>query len=88
MDPIEIGLWVSGGMLVFVLLGMRVAFAAAMAGFVGLVWLRWNGFDYDPARFWKAVEISVKIAGLTPHSKVSAQVLSLIPVFIMIGYLA
>ncbi|MGB3244865.1 MAG: TRAP transporter large permease [Sulfitobacter sp.] len=88
MEPIDIGLWVSGGMLVMVLLGMRVAFAAAMAGFVGLVWLRWNGFDYDPDRFWKAVEISVKIAGLTPHSKVSAQVLSLIPVFIMIGYLA
>ena len=88
MEPIEIGLWVSGGMLVFVLLGMRVAFAAGMAGFVGLVWLRWNGFDYDPERFWKAVQISVKIAGLTPHSKVSAQVLSLIPVFILIGYLA
>ena len=88
MEPIEIGLWVSGGMLVFVVLGMRVAFAAAMAGFVGLVWLRWNGFDYDPEKFWKAFQISVKIAGLTPHSKVSAQVLSLIPVFIMIGYLA
>ena len=88
MEPIEIGLWVSGGMLVFVLLGMRVAFAAGLAGFVGLVWLRWNGFDYDPERFWKAFQISVKIAGLTPHSKVSAQVLSLIPVFILIGYLA
>ena len=88
MEPIEIGLWVSGGMLIFVLLGMRVAFAAGLAGFVGLVWLRWNGFDYDPDRFWKAVEISVKVAGLTPHSKVSAQVLSLIPVFILIGYLA
>ncbi|MEM6374381.1 MAG: TRAP transporter large permease [Pseudomonadota bacterium] len=88
MEPIEIGLWVSGGLLVFVVLGMRVAFAAGLAGFVGLVWLRWNGFDYDPARFWKALEISVKVAGLTPHSKVSAQVLSLIPVFILIGYLA
>ena len=88
MEPIQIGLWVSGGMLVMVLLGMRVAFAAGMAGFVGLVWLRWNGFDYDPARFGKALEISVKIAGLTPHSKVSAHVLSLIPVFILIGYLA
>ena len=88
MEPIEIGLWVSGGMLVFVLLGMRVAFASGLAGFVGLVWLRWNGFDYDPDRFWKAFQISVKIAGLTPHSKVSAQVLSLIPVFILIGYLA
>lgn len=88
MEPIEIGLWVSAGMLVMVLLGMRVAFAAGLAGFVGLVWLRWNGFDYDPDRFGKALQISVRVAGLTPHSKVSAQVLSLIPVFILIGYLA
>ena len=68
MEPIEIGLWVSGGMLVFVLLGMRVAFAAGLAGFVGLVWLRWNGFDYDPARIslmatqhmrWKGQSLSL-----------------------------
>ena len=88
MDTVTIGLQVSLGMLVMVVLGMRVAFAAGLAGFVGLVWLRWNGFDYDPARFWKSVQISVKVAGLTPHSKVSAQVLSLSPVFILIGYLA
>lgn len=88
MEPISIGLWVSAGMLALVVLGMRVAFAAGLAGFVGLVWLRWNGFDYDPARFGKALEISVRVAGLTPHSKVSAHVLSLIPVFILIGYLA
>ena len=88
MENITIGLWVSAGMLVFVFLGMRVAFAAGLAGFVGLVWLRWNGFDYDPDRFFKALEISVKVAGLTPHSKVSSHVLSLIPVFILIGYLA
>lgn len=88
MEPIEIGLWVSGGLLVMVVLGMRVAFAAGLAGFIGLVWLRWNSFDYDPAQFGKALEISVRIAGLTPHSKVSAHVLSLIPVFILIGYLA
>ena len=88
MENITIGLWVSGGMLVLVFAGMRVAFAAGLAGFLGFVWLRWNGFDYDPDRFAKALQISVKIAGLTPHSKVSAQVLSLIPVFILIGYLA
>ena len=52
-----------------VFLGMRVAFAAGLAGFVGLVWLRWNGFDYDPERFGKALEISVKVAGQVPHSK-------------------
>ena len=32
MEPIEIGLWVTGGMLIMVVLGMRVAFAAALAG--------------------------------------------------------
>ena len=41
MDPIEIGLWVSGGMLLMVVLGMRVAFAAAMAGLIGLIWIFW-----------------------------------------------
>lgn len=88
MEPIDIGIWVSAGMLFMVFLGMRVAFAAGLAGFIGLVWLRWNQFDYDPDRLWKAVEISVKIAGQVPHSKVSAQALSLIPTFILIGYMA
>ncbi|SFR50113.1 TRAP transporter large permease [Litoreibacter janthinus] len=88
MDEITIGLWVSGFMLAMVVLGMRVAFAAGMAGLLGLVWLRWNGFDYNPDRLWKSIEISVKIAGQVPHSKVSSQALSLIPTFILIGYLA
>ena len=88
MEPIDIGIWVSAGMLVMVVLGMRVAFAAGLAGFIGLVWLRWNQFDYDIDRLWKAIEISVKVAGQVPHSKVSAQALSLIPTFILIGYMA
>ncbi|MEL6243321.1 MAG: TRAP transporter large permease [Pseudomonadota bacterium] len=88
MEPIEIGLWTTAGMLLMVVMGMRVAFAAGLAGFIGLVWLRWNQFDYDFERLWKAIEISVKIAGQVPHSKVSAQALSLIPTFILIGYLA
>ena len=32
MENITIGLWVSGGMLLLVVLGMRVAFAAGLAG--------------------------------------------------------
>ena len=39
MDSIEIGLWVTGAMLLFVVLGVRVAFAAALAGFLGLLWI-------------------------------------------------
>ncbi|MEL7012629.1 MAG: TRAP transporter large permease [Pseudomonadota bacterium] len=88
MDDITIGLWVTGGMLVLVFMGLRVGFAAALAGFVGLVWLRWNGFEYDPDRFWRAVQVSLRIAGQEPYSKVSAHALSLIPTFILIGYLA
>ena len=88
MDNITIGLWVTSGMLVLVFFGMRVAFAAAMAGFVGLIWIFWARFDYDPDRFSKALTIAVKTAGQVPHSKVSAHALSLIPTFILIGYLA
>ncbi|MGM9402885.1 TRAP transporter large permease [Aliiroseovarius sp. KMU-71] len=88
MEPIEIGLVVSGGLLILVLLGMRVAFAAATAGMIGLVWIFWAKFGYDPARFGKALTIAVKTAGQVPHSKISSQALSLIPTFILIGYLA
>ena len=88
MSSIEIGIVVSLGMLVVVLLGMRVAFAAAMAGVVGLVWIFWSKKGYDPAQFTWALTIAAKTAGQVPHSKVASQVLSLIPVFILIGYLA
>ncbi|WP_424978787.1 TRAP transporter large permease [Leisingera sp. S232] len=88
MEPIEIGLTVSAGMLVLVVLGMRVAFAAGLAGLIGLIWIFWAKFGYDPARFGKALTVSIKIAGQVPHSKVSSQALSLIPTFILIGYLA
>ncbi|MDE9449807.1 TRAP transporter large permease [Aliiroseovarius sp. Z3] len=88
MEPIEIGLIVSGGMLLLVLLGMRVAFAAGLAGLIGLIWIFWAKFGYDPSRFGKALNVAVKTAGQVPHSKVSSQALSLIPTFILIGYLA
>lgn len=88
MDATSIGIVTTTGMIVLVALGMRVAFAAGLAGLVGLIWLRWHGFDYDPGRFGKAVEVSVKIAGQVPHSKISSHALSLIPTFILIGYLA
>ena len=88
MDNVEIGLWVTGGMLLLVVLGMRVAFAAALAGLVGLIWIFWDKRDYDIAQLGWALTVAVKTAGQVPHSKVSAQALSLIPTFILIGYLA
>ncbi|WP_085983415.1 TRAP transporter large permease [Sagittula stellata] len=88
MTSIEIGLWVTGGMLVLVVLGMRVAFAAAMAGLVGLIWIFWSKKGYDPEDFGWALGVAVKTAGQVPHGKVASQALSLIPTFILIGYLA
>ncbi len=88
MDTIDIGLWVTAGLLVLVVTGMRVAFAAGLAGLVGLIWIFWAKFGYDPARFGKALTVAVKTAGQVPHSKVASHTLSLIPTFILIGYLA
>ncbi|MET4102997.1 C4-dicarboxylate transporter DctM subunit [Roseovarius sp. MBR-78] len=88
MEPIDIGLVVTGLMLVVVFLGMRVAFAAALAGTVGLIWIFWSKKGYAGDEFFWALTVAVKTAGQVPHSKVSSQALSLIPTFILIGYLA
>ena len=66
----------------------QLAFAAATAGLIGLTWIFWAKFGYAPDKFLKAATVSVKIAGQVPHSKVTVQALSLIPTFILIGYLA
>ncbi|MEQ8603985.1 MAG: TRAP transporter large permease [Marivibrio sp.] len=88
MEPLDIGIVVTGGLLVLVVLGMRVAFAAAMAGIVGLVWIFWAKAGYAPERFLWALSVAAKTAGQVPHSKLSSQALSLIPTFVLIGYLA
>ncbi|SEO20816.1 TRAP transporter, DctM subunit [Salinihabitans flavidus] len=88
MEPIDIGLAVTGGLLVLVVLGMRVAFAAGLAGMIGLIWIFWAKKGYAGEDFGWALTVAVKTAGQVPHSKVSSQALSLIPTFIMIGYLA
>ncbi|WP_226629874.1 TRAP transporter large permease [Alloyangia pacifica] len=88
MSSIEIGLWVTGGLFVLVVLGMRVAFAAGLAGLVGLWWVFWSKKGYDPEQITWALTVAVKTAGQVPHGKVASQALSLIPTFILIGYLA
>lgn len=83
MDSITIGLWVTGFMLFFVIMGVRVAFAAAIAGFIGLVWIFTARMGFE-----KGFIVAMKMAGTIPHSKVSTLALSLIPTFILIGFLA
>jgi tripartite ATP-independent transporter DctM subunit len=83
MDSISIGLWVTVAMLLFVIIGVRVAFAAALAGFLGLLWIFTAKLGFE-----KGFGVAVKMAGTIPHSKVSTLALSLIPTFILIGFLA
>ena len=88
MELIDIGLWVTGGLVVLAVIGMRVAFAAGLAGLVGLVLIFWSRKDFDGAALGWAIAVAVKTAGQVPHSKVASHALSLIPTFILIGYLA
>ena len=88
MEPIDIGLVVSGFLLVLVFLGVRVAFAAAIAGVTGLIWIFWAKRGLDPEQFLWALTVAVKTAGQVPHSKIASQALSLIPTFVLIGFLA
>ena len=83
MDSVSIGLWVTGCMLLFVILGVRVAFAAALAGLIGLIWIFSARMGFD-----RGFLVAIKMAGTIPHSKVSTLALSLIPTFILIGFLA
>ncbi|MCY4301741.1 MAG: TRAP transporter large permease [Aestuariivita sp.] len=88
MDPLVIGLWVTAGLLVLVVMGMRVAFAAGLAGLVGLVIIFWSKRQFGIDHLGWALTVGIKTAGQVPHSKVASQALSLIPTFILIGYLA
>ncbi|WP_371155808.1 TRAP transporter large permease [Jannaschia sp. 2305UL9-9] len=74
-DPFTVGLIALGLMMVLIFLGVRVVFAAAIVGLLGLVEL----LGWGPA---------AGIVGTVPHSKSSAYALSVLPMFIFIGFLA
>ncbi|CTQ51016.1 TRAP transporter large permease [Jannaschia donghaensis] len=83
VDVFTTSLWLSGLLLVLVIIGVRVAFAAAFIGFVGLClfFMQKQGFD-------KGIVTAMKTVGQIPHAKSTQYALSLIPTFILIGYLA
>lgn len=83
MTNFEIGLIFTGLMMVFLLGGMRVAFAAALAGTLGLV-----AIFTMKVGFAKAIPIAFGMAGTVPHSKTVTYALSVLPMFILIGFLA
>ncbi|MEM9798553.1 MAG: TRAP transporter large permease [Pseudomonadota bacterium] len=83
VDTFNVSLWLSGLLLVLVLIGVRVAFAAAFIGFLGLS-LHFMGNQ----GFERGLVTAAKLTGQIPHSKATQYALSLIPTFILIGYLA
>jgi tripartite ATP-independent transporter DctM subunit len=75
MDPLIMGLIGLSAIFVLVVLGMRIAFATALVGFVGL-WIMKN------------FVVAGKVVGFLPHAIVAHYSLSVIPLFIIMGYYA
>jgi tripartite ATP-independent transporter DctM subunit len=74
-DPFLVGVITLCLLLLLITIGVRVVFAAAIVGLLGLVELR----GWGPA---------AGIIGTIPHSKSSSYALSVLPMFIFIGFLA
>ncbi len=75
MDPFALGIFSVAGIIILVFIGVRVGFAAGFVGVVGLIVLRgWNAGG--------------GMAGLTAHAEASHYSLSVLPMFILIGFLA
>lgn len=69
------GLLGLAAIFVLIVLGMRIAFATALVGFLGL-WAM------------KDIVIAGKVVGFLPHAIVAHYALSVIPLFIIMGYFA
>ncbi|TCL08329.1 tripartite ATP-independent transporter DctM subunit [Shimia isoporae] len=74
-DPFLVGIIALGLLLLLTFAGVRVVFAAAIVGLVGLVEL----LGWAPA---------AGIVGTVPHAKSSTYALSVLPMFIFIGFMA
>ncbi len=64
MDPLQIGITVTSVMMFMIFFGMRVAFASALAGTAGLVWILSTKLGLEKAMF-----AGLGMAGTIPHSK-------------------
>ena len=85
MTPIDVSLVLAVVLVVLVIIGVRVAFATALIGLIGLFII----FAFDKGQgVERGFVTTLKIVGQIPHSKTASNVLGLIPTFILIGYLA
>ena len=75
MEPVDLGILALFFLLAALLSGMRIAFATAFCGFVGLWVLR----GYTPA---------ATLSSMIPHGHLAVYPLLVLPLFIMMGYFA
>ncbi|WP_424988625.1 TRAP transporter large permease [Microbulbifer sp. S227A] len=75
MDPIAVGVLGVAGLLFLILIGFPVVFAAALTGFLGMSYLK--GFG-----------VATNVSGLIPYDSTANYALSVLPLFILIGFLA
>jgi tripartite ATP-independent transporter DctM subunit len=75
MDPLLLGVLGFAVLTALVTAGVRIVFAAAAVGILGLVMMR-------------GLEVGTSIAGIVPHSATAHYTLSVLPMFILIGFLA
>ena len=75
MEPLTIGLITAGLFLILLVLGMHVAFAGALAGLLGL----WMLKDFG---------VAAESVGYLTHGLSTKYGLSVIPLFILMGYIA
>lgn len=75
MDPITVGYIGVAALIFFVFVGVPVAYASAFTGIVGMIYIR--GFN-----------VATGLAGLVPFASSASYSLSVLPLFIAIGFLA
>lgn len=75
MDPTGIGFLGCGVLLILVIIGMPIAFASALVGFLGIALL--NGLN-----------TATQVVGYLPHPLISHYTMTVIPLFIVMGYFA
>lgn len=75
LDPLTIGLLFSAVLVMFIFSGVRVVYAAAAIGMIGMV--NFIGID-----------AGLGLAGTIPHSKAVSYTLSVLPLFVLIGFMA
>ena len=75
MDPVTVGIIGILALTLLLVSGMRIAFATALCGLIGLWVLR----GYEPA---------AGLAGLMPYAETSHYTLLVLPLFVLMGYLA